>query len=230
MRRCVMAHKEKKRMKKLMTIVMALVGIVALAAPVRSLVSARTSICTSSPSGQPYDCEIEYIENTGGSYIDLGIKPNNTTELRVDFKPMAKEADYGYPVLGVDYSAFNISCYYGYLVYIYVKGKSICSFSGGDRTRRVLEIKDGIASVGSNAQEYSPPEFQCTRSCLLFATRKPDGTLYKAAKYRIFSCSIANLDLIPVRKGTVGYMYDRNSGRMFGNIGTGAFVLGPDKE
>lgn len=35
-------------------------------------------------------------------------------------------------------------------------------------------------------------------------------------------------DFIPVRVGTVGYMYDRVSGQLFGNAGTGAFVLGPD--
>lgn len=39
-------------------------------------------------------------------------------------------------------------------------------------------------------------------------------------------------DFIPVRVGTgenaVGYMYDRVSGKLFGNMGTGAFVLGQD--
>ena len=36
------------------------------------------------------------------------------------------------------------------------------------------------------------------------------------------------VDLIPVRVGTVGYMYDRVSGQLFGNSGTGDFILGPD--
>ena len=38
------------------------------------------------------------------------------------------------------------------------------------------------------------------------------------------------LDLIPVRKDGVGYMYDRVSGKLYGNAAdTGAFVIGPDK-
>ena len=38
------------------------------------------------------------------------------------------------------------------------------------------------------------------------------------------------LDLIPVRKDGVGYMYDRVSGRLYGNAAdSGAFILGPDK-
>ena len=36
------------------------------------------------------------------------------------------------------------------------------------------------------------------------------------------------LDLIPVRKGNIGYMYDRVSGQLFGNQGTGAFIIGND--
>jgi hypothetical protein len=36
-------------------------------------------------------------------------------------------------------------------------------------------------------------------------------------------------DFIPVRKGQVGYMYDKISGRLFGNIGSGSFTFGPDK-
>lgn len=35
-------------------------------------------------------------------------------------------------------------------------------------------------------------------------------------------------DLIPVRVGDEGYMYDKVSGKLFGNSGTGKFILGPD--
>lgn len=34
------------------------------------------------------------------------------------------------------------------------------------------------------------------------------------------------MDLISVRVGQVGYMYDKVSGQLFGNAGTGTFVLG----
>ena len=37
------------------------------------------------------------------------------------------------------------------------------------------------------------------------------------------------LDIIPVRVGDVGYLYDRVSGQLFGKSGTGAFIVGPDK-
>ena len=37
------------------------------------------------------------------------------------------------------------------------------------------------------------------------------------------------MELIPVRKDGVGYMYDKVSGELFGNDGTGIFGIGPDK-
>jgi hypothetical protein len=36
-------------------------------------------------------------------------------------------------------------------------------------------------------------------------------------------------DFIPVRVGQVGYMYDKVSGTLFGNAGTGSFILGSDR-
>ena len=51
---------------------------------------------------------------------------------------------------------------------------------------------------------------------------------------RMFSAAFSasdgkQFDMIPVRKDGVGYMYDRVSGELFGNQGTGAFLIGPDK-
>jgi hypothetical protein len=34
---------------------------------------------------------------------------------------------------------------------------------------------------------------------------------------------------VPVKDNGVGYMYDKVSGQLFGNAGTGSFILGNDK-
>ena len=52
---------------------------------------------------------------------------------------------------------------------------------------------------------------------------------------RIYSCKLYYNntlihDLIPVRVGQIGYMYDKVTGRLFGNSGTGSFILGQDTE
>ena len=36
-------------------------------------------------------------------------------------------------------------------------------------------------------------------------------------------------DFIPVRIGQTGYLFDKVSRQLFGNSGTGNFILGPDK-
>lgn len=51
------------------------------------------------------------------------------------------------------------------------------------------------------------------------------GTYYA---FKISSGGVVTHDLIPVRRGNVGYMYDRTTNKLFGNSGTGDFVLGPD--
>ena len=54
------------------------------------------------------------------------------------------------------------------------------------------------------------------------ANTKGKITYYKHIK------SNMTIELIPVRIGTVGYMYDKVSRQLFGNSGTGSFTLGPD--
>lgn len=58
-----------------------------------------------------------------------------------------------------------------------------------------------------------------------------DRQIYaNGAKFSRFKVETENdsIDLIPVRIGDVGYMYDQISGNMLGNAGRGSFVLGPD--
>ena len=51
---------------------------------------------------------------------------------------------------------------------------------------------------------------------------------------RMYFCEIYDgstivRSFVPVRVGQVGYLFDRVSGQLFGNAGTGAFTIGPDK-
>jgi hypothetical protein len=46
---------------------------------------------------------------------------------------------------------------------------------------------------------------------------------------KLYKLNVLVGDFIPVRVGQVGYMYDKISHQLFGNSGTGSFILGPDK-
>lgn len=60
------------------------------------------------------------------------------------------------------------------------------------------------------------------------------GSVVERAHIRIYYFKLMRystpiFDAIPVRVGQVGYLYDRVSNQLFGNAGTGDFILGPDK-
>ena len=76
------------------------------------------------------------------------------------------------------------------------------------------------------------------RSLYLLNGNTNTGDLWIYANWKLFGCKLFRQslvrDFIPVRftneKGvTEGAMYDKVSGTLFRNAGTGAFVIGPDK-
>jgi hypothetical protein len=57
----------------------------------------------------------------------------------------------------------------------------------------------------------------------------PYSVAEKIGGFKIEKNGVLVCDFIPVRIGTEGAMYDRVSGQLFRNAGTGAFTIGPDK-
>lgn len=57
------------------------------------------------------------------------------------------------------------------------------------------------------------------------ATSFADGKIFR---YKHYQNMVAVRDMLPVRVGTTGYMYDTVTGRLFGNNGTGTFQFGLD--
>ena len=62
------------------------------------------------------------------------------------------------------------------------------------------------------------------------------NSYYRTSKSRIHYFRVYSfddgliLDFIPVRVGDIGFMYDRISGKLYGNsFSSGNFILGPDK-
>ena len=94
--------------------------------------------------------------------------------------------------------------------------------------------RDGSQLTGSNGGTVND-NVLTQKEIFLFATN--DRTpIVNTSKIQIawFKISDKNqnpiLDMIPVRVGNIGYMYDKLSGQLYGNSGTGNFVCGPDIE
>lgn len=95
---------------------------------------------------------------------------------------------------------------------------------GSTRTYRLNDEKGIVPNIVSSPN---------TTSMKLFADKSdknyPDRMIYsRIYSFRMNKGGEAVLNLIPVRIGDEGFMYDRVSGKLFGNSGDGRFIIGPD--
>lgn len=104
-------------------------------------------------------------------------------------------------------------------------------------TKMKLVFQSGLATVGGTTwANRSGSTLTQTRWLAILANHRgsSDSTIERAdAKYHLHSFratdgGVVITDYVPVRVGQVGYLFDRVSGTLLGNAGTGDFVLGHD--
>lgn len=198
----------------------------------------------------PYDAEVEYLESTGTQWIDTGIvcsigigvkagiavlELNNTT-----YPQFFGSYD---PEILIEFGGWcnNISEYGAGTTIDSIEAR-VSSFPFVCETK-INYLSDGVVSVTSDSQN-DHITFKYDRDLngmkfMLFAGGDLNGVTSYDGKCRIYGCVVTDVenvkaDFIPVRftneKGvSEGAMYDRVSGQLFGNQGTGDFVIGPDK-
>ena len=189
----------------------------------------------------PYDAEVEYLESTGTQYIDTGIIGGSSS--KVEISAASPNTAYNMGLFG----SRNASLVKAFTVWQRATTADVGFDFADDATNRVdayaawdtsgvnTVIKDGPNNTlnGVAGKNNATATFSCEYPFYLFCVNTA-GTATSIFSGRIYACkiwqgSILVRDYIPVRVGDVGYMYDRVSGRLFGNAGTGAFVVGPDK-
>lgn len=177
----------------------------------------------------PYDAEVAYLESSGAQWMDTEYLPSSPDRIDVQAY-FQKDDEYGARVLlGIVSPKLWITT-------------GTCRFNGENsasiNTLRKLGAWNSISidkdycTCNGTTVPMSKGTFR-DNSLSLWLFGANGGTSEKT-NGRISSCKIYHSgaivrDFIPVRKGTVGYLYDRVSGQLFGNAGTGAFVIGPDK-
>ena len=187
----------------------------------------------------PYDAEVEYLESTGTQWIDTGFIPTSDTSVAIGYK--TADAQLNKALFG---SRIN---YYTRSYCIWANANGTIRF---DYASMSMDNKDGPGSIAGRLVdiskrknrnfvddiEYSANEtktFSCLDTAYLFGinnNRTAEWLISAHAAYcRIHDSATIVRDFIPVRVGDVGYMYDRVSGQLFGNAGTGEFIIGPDK-
>lgn len=188
---------------------------------------------TMATDGILYNAEVEYLKGTGTQYINTGIKTANDIDIKVtvDFTDNTKLC---WLFGAEEASTKNSLAAYG------AKGGYSFLFNRANNaqynaTGRVI-LQTGFSGgfVNGVKKITTSGSLSWFGDILLFtANRGGKPNLRETSTIRIIDMVILRsgaelMHLIPVRKGNVGYMYDKVSGKLFGNAGTGAFILGPD--
>lgn len=191
-------------------------------------------------ANKPYDAEIEYLQSTGTQWIDLDYYADQYTSMTAKFQYTATTAQQ---------YLFSIRDAWDVMFGFYINGSSKFAFSFNNATHyNATKI-----NLAANTSLHTLSISACnTNGTVVFdnktinlsgGTRNPGsirlfgavGTPpYGRPKMKLYNISfsrngVLDCDLIPVRKGTTGYMYDKVSGKLYGNSGTDTFTLGPDK-
>ena len=187
----------------------------------------------------PYYAEVEYLESTGMQWIDTGFSPTSDTSVEIGYKTADQQTNTALFGNRINYNDRS------YCIWTYVNGK--IRF---DYTFNLADNKDGPNFIAGRWVDISKRKernfvddieytanktktFSCRDTACLFGIKNGNTTSYlisaQVAYCRIYENGVIVRDFIPVRVGDVGYLYDRVSGQLFGNAGTGAFIIGPDK-
>ena len=187
----------------------------------------------------PYDAEIEYLESSFTQYIDTLVKITESFKSEIygyfvsrrrfdNLLGCTDDQSYGY---GIPCAISTDNRFYAQ----FGNATRIFGTSALTLTKVITSIENGNATIDceGTTSSYSVGNQIPTNTLYMFA-RNYNGSPSGEANARIYYCKLWNdgllvRDFIPVRVGTVGYMYDRVSGELFGNAGTGDFVLGNDK-
>ncbi len=193
--------------------------------------------------GLPYDAEIEYLQSSGTQYIDTGYAFSDDYSWEVDLEGMnSNSTAFGARASSVRTSVLYYSVTNGMVVNMAGYNGSTTPFKLGSLTSRHtirMSVSQNKGAVWvDDEKKYGDTSFNgsyiSSVSQALFATKYGDNDFRDITESKIYSVKMwqgSDLvrDYIPVRVGTTGYMYDKVSGQLFGNAGTGDFILGPDK-
>ena len=209
------------------------------------LVAARAGAWSPSGSSLPYDAEVEWLQGDGVARIMLDDR--YATEKKYIGIGITEESYTGrFAGAGTGRRTSYVGANSG-RIEAYNNGSTIVSVDGATPYKCYDFISDGVRVsislngnvLSSNETTIKIPYVAKTNKMELFAIRGLTtnttmilGTWAGLCYYfRLVTVEGETvLDLVPVRKDGVGYMYDRVSGKLYGNAAdSGAFIIGPDK-
>lgn len=185
--------------------------------------------------GLPYDAAVAYIEGTGTQKIEIPVSVIRGDDFAVGIRLYFTNTTSTGFLFGSKTSRAIYSQFHSYdnrtntIMFASTIGGS--GQSGGSRMS-VGEWHDYELSTSGKTVDGTfsslPRTITSFSSLFLMGYVSSNGYPYRLSSCYINHNGVRIYDMIAVRIGTVGYMYDTVSGELFGNVGSGTFILGPD--
>ena len=203
-------------------------------------ISSVTGFVSITAVGRPYDAEVEYLQSSGTQYIDLRNKINSDTDaIDVEFVLLQNNSGVFGARDGASSKNFSLQVTFSSSIVVDINNGDYSTYrldSGTSAVNKRCTVHmeksnkkisyDGIQIASSTTVSQS---FTTTNNAYLFAvngvTGSPSIRLYPLLWKRSGNTL---LDLIPVRKDGIGYLYDKVNKQLFGNSGTSSFSYGND--
>lgn len=192
-----------------------------------------------------YDAELLYLESSGIQYINTNIIPNENTGLLIHAIHYTDTYNDEYAI-GIRNDNTDTRWCIGHK-----DSKWYCGYGNVVNTTNKQNILMDLSEIKLNYLNNTKLEIINLINNRYYVDNLPELSFTPLYPIRIFGTSgiVANyaqfhgkiykvqisqgneiiFDFIPVRKNGVGYMFDTISKQLYGNDGTGEFILGPDK-
>lgn len=185
---------------------------------------------------------VEYLHSSGTAYIDTGIEC--TSRLKVQFEGLVT-TDVNASICGGISNASG-STYFRHhwspnkTNFYWIQRSSSSnafvrsSYSTDTWYNVTIDPVNGVASINGVSDTFTKITnlYTTNQNYFIFVRKAESGaTQTRPGRFKFFKIwnnGALVRDFIPVRVGTIGYMYDKVSKQLFENAGTGDFVLGPD--
>lgn len=180
-----------------------------------------------------YDAQVEYLQSNGTQYIDLDIKPDPTEIITLKFQLIDS-------VEGIFFGCRKdastqrviISKSLGGNIATALGSHALTSLTPYDTNVHTvtLDLANGTANIDNGEYKDVGPFTVANFKMALFGCYTKSTASSYSGSLRVMRCTIGNrMDLIPVRKNGIGYMYDCITHKLFGSaIKSNEFTYGED--
>ena len=191
----------------------------------------------------PYDAEVEYLESTGTQWIDTGIYPSASVGAKMIVAPLQGNASdscalfcgsdswrwgFGFRAYGtIQISCLSRSVAFKNIDWVPYGSVKDVSYNFANDKKAYIDGIEAWDAIPYGIVESPGPIW------MFGANYNGTGVLWRGSKMRVYSCQMTDdgvlvRDFIPVRftneqSVSEGAMYERVSGALFRNAGTGAF-------